>query len=60
MIEQVPLAELNGGDIDGNADMRRPGGGIQAGLLQDPFPERQHQSRRFREREELLGSEKAS
>src|SRR3984893_3179957 len=59
-IEKVSLAELNGGDVDGNPDMRRPGGGIHARLLQDPSSERQHQPARFRKRQELLRREKAS
>ena len=51
---------MSGCDVDGNLDVRRPGGGIDARLLQNPSSQRQHQARRFRKREELIGSEKSS
>src|SRR5258708_4921471 len=40
--------------------MRRPGGGIGACLLQNPFSERQHQPGLLRERKKLIGREQAS
>ena len=58
-IEQVSAGELSGGNVDGNPDIGRPGGGIQAGLPQDPVAERQHQGARFREPEEPVGRQKA-
>ena len=51
--------ELDGAHVDGDLDVRRPGGRVQAGLLQDPFTERQHQSSLLGDTKELHGRQHA-
>ena len=49
-VEQIALIKLHGRNVDRYLDMGGPVDSISAGLLKDPFPQRQNQARRFRER----------
>ena len=54
--------ELVGGDLDGKGDvvaMDVPGGGVGAGLFQDPAPDRHDQAALLGQRDEVLGSDLA-
>ena len=53
--DQVLAAELRGRQIDRELDVVGPGGGVGAGLAQDPFAERADQPDFLRERNEFVG-----
>ena len=54
------LLELDGRDVDGDAQVMGPGRGFPACLLQSPSPKRDDQPRLFCQRDELVGCDHAA